>query len=87
MKVYGKRNSGKKKQKTVSSFLTSLNLFLLDNISVTFFFPLSFLPYSVLITCSESKISLSFKVRESVIAFDLQSIMHALEYCINNTEV
>lgn len=55
------------------------------NISVTFFLPHSFSPYSVLITCSEFKIRLSSKV--SVIAFDLQSIQHASEYFINNVEV
>lgn len=62
-------------------------VFFFFNISVTFFLPYFFSPYSVLVTCSHFKIRLSSKVEESVTAFDLQSIQHASECCINNMEV
>lgn len=59
----------------------------LFNISVTFFLPYFCSPYSVLVTYGDFKFRLSSKVRESVTAFDLQSIQHASECCINNIEV
>lgn len=67
-------------------FAEKLQTFIFFNISVTAFLPQFFSPTSLLITAVSLKLDYLQK-SESVIGFDLQSMLHASEHCINNMEV